>query len=203
MKFIQIVIVIMIFVTSLEAKWKCSSKIDKMDSIQIDTCLTSNIDGYKSLRGAPVLLIKTAGEQFDIYFSIGEYVGGIEEIEVKFGNSPKELYDVGVSTDNTALFIYDTSAFIEKMFKNDTLIIRYLPLNGSTTTLEFDIRGFKSKDSTKLFSSINRIISAKETFMLKVIDMKNNGNLNAASCENIGGEWVWYGTNNEWMCYKR
>lgn len=203
MKFMQIAIVIMIFVASLEAKWICSSKFDKMDNVQVDSCSTPNTDGYKTLKGSPILMVRTSGDQFDVFFGIGEFVGGIKEIEAKFGNEDKEVYAVSVSTNNTTLFIDNTDLFVSKMLKNKNLLVRFTPYNGSPTTLEFDLSNFVSKNSVQLHTSIQNINKSKLDFMSKVNEMKSSGRLNGSSCESISGDWIWNGTSNEWVCLKR
>lgn len=163
MKIRLIVFTLMFLVVSSEAKWSCFSKYDKMDDVHINGCSTDEATGYRTFRGAPTLLVRTSNNELEIYLSAGEYVGNIEDIEVKFDSQPKETIGVGSSTDNIAMFI-DASArvaFLEKIMKHKKLLVRFTPFSENPRTLEFNLVGFKSKNSSKLLDKIQQIVSAR------------------------------------------
>jgi hypothetical protein len=163
MKISLIVFALMLLVVSSEAKWSCFSKYDKMDDVRVNGCSTDDTTGYRTFRGAPSLLVRTSNDELEIYLSAGEYVGNIENIEVKFDSQPKETIGVGSSTDNIAMFI-DASArvaFLEKIMKYKKLLVRFTPYSENPRTLEFNLVGFKSKDSSKLLDKIQQIVSAR------------------------------------------
>lgn len=143
-----------------EAKWSCFSKYDKMDDVHINGCSTDDISGYRTFRGIPTLYVRTTNNELEIYLSAGEYVGNIEDIEVRFDNTPKETIGVSSSTDNVAMFVDEsqTLAFTRKIMKHKKLLVRFTPLNENPRTLEFNLIGFNSKNSTKLIGIVNRLI---------------------------------------------
>jgi len=163
MKIKLIALTLIVLSVSAEAKWSCFSKYDKMDDVRVNGCSTDDITGYRTFKGVPSLLVRTSNNELEIYLSAGEYVGNIEDIEVKFDSQPKETIGVGSSTDNIAMFI-DASArvaFLEKIMNHKKLLVRFTPFSENPRTLEFNLVGFKSKNSSKLLDKIQQIVSVR------------------------------------------
>lgn len=148
---------------SAEAKWSCFSKYDKMDDVRINGCSTDDLSGYRTFRGIPTLYVRTTNNELEVYLSAGEYVGNIEDIEIRFDSTSKETIGVGSSTDNVAMFIDESQTldFVRKIMKYKKLLVRFTPLNENPRTLEFNLSGFNSKNSVKLIGVINQLISAE------------------------------------------
>lgn len=148
---------------SAEAKWSCFSKYDKMDEVRINGCSTDDISGYRTFRGTPTLYVRTTNNELEVYLSAGEYVGNIEDIEIRFDNATKEIIGVSSSTDNVAMFIDESQTldFVRKIMKYKKLLVRFTPLNENPRTLEFNLSGFNSKNSVKLIGVINQLISVE------------------------------------------
>jgi hypothetical protein len=163
MKYKYFVFFMIVFSFVAEAKWACFSKYDKMDDVRINGCSTDDKSGYRTFRGTPTLYVRTTNNELEIYLSANEYVGNIEEIEVKFDNLTKEIVSVGSSTDNVAMFISESDVvnFAKKLMKYKKLLVRFTPLNENPRTLEFNLIGLNSKSSSKLIGVINLLVDTE------------------------------------------
>lgn len=175
MKIKLIILALIVISVTSEAKWSCFSKYDKMDDVRVNGCSTDDASGYRTFRGVPSLLVRTSNNDLEIYLSANEYVGNIEDIEVKFDNQPKEIVGVGSSTDNVAMFIEDsaTLAFAKKIMSHKKLLVRFNPLNENPRTLEFNLVGLNSKNSSKLIEKIKQIqLVEKERLAREIAEVK-------------------------------
>lgn len=165
-------VAIMIFFSFVaEAKWSCTSSFDKMDNTHIYGCSTDNINSYTTLRGKPYLYIRTRNDNLDVYVTANEYVGNVDNIEVKFDNDEKKTYSVSQSTDKLALFVRDSLEFVQSMQKHKKILIRYTPYNESPVTVEFDSRGLNTA-SKSFKNQINKLIDIEKMDIEKKIQEK-------------------------------
>jgi len=206
-------LLILIFIGfTAEAKWSCFSDYDKMNDIHVYGCSTNEISGYKTLRGKPSLYIRTSGHKMSAYINAGEYVGNVEDIEVKFDNDNKDTYLTSSSTNNLSIFISEPAQFIDNMKKHKKVLIKYTPYNENPATVEFDIRDF-IKIAKKLDQSILSIQTlekeAKETEQRIALEKKkeeeemlirNNGFTDEELCAKKDGDWKWNMHISKWEC---
>ena len=113
----RLVIVIMVLLVAASAgAWEFDGRTDLMTDAVTNYARLRAID-HQNTAGAPVLVIRTAGDKITIYITSGPdlVARDVSEILVRFGSSDPISWPAAPGTSPRTVVIQDTDRFLERM----------------------------------------------------------------------------------------
>lgn len=133
--------------TPLTAKWKIQREASAMDDTESVFLL---LDGDKMVYGTysartPALVLRCRKKIFDMYIVVGMEVesesNGLTTVRARLGKETPYSFQMGVSTDKTALFFGQSVDWLNTLLKYDTMGFEFTPAGAQKTETIFDLRG--------------------------------------------------------------
>ena len=111
----RLLVIVLVLVAVSATAWEFSQKTDLMTDAVTNYARLTAID-HQDAFGAPVLVIRTAGDEITIYITWnGSVARDVSEILVRFGISDPISWPAAPGTSHRSVVIRDVDRFLERM----------------------------------------------------------------------------------------